>query len=328
MSSFTLLPTVQYYDRLLEATTHAKHTINLASLDLIYDNKTKSLFDAVEAAQKRGVKVTISADTLSFNELRNRSIGPISPTHVSSKATRDFAARIRKEGGTFAWLGKMLVINSYKGRNHEKWSIIDDEVFTFGGINLYDKGLNNTDFMLHVTDKNLATTIRTEHQKVIDNAHTYEGAIQKIDDENTFYTDGAGPYTSAIYTRACDIAREAVSVQYVSQFYPTGELGAKLKTIDTMYYINRSEQMTNGLSKLMLNFDKYRAKITNSYTRKPYLHAKFIIFTMEDGSKIAITGSHNFSFAGVRFGTVEVALETRSPHIIEQLESFLKHHVA
>jgi len=64
------------------------------------------------------------------------------------------------------------------------------------------------------------------------------------------------------------------------------------------------------------------------YKKEPYLHAKFIIFTMEDGSKVAITGSHNFAYTGVLFGTREIALETTDPNVIEQLESFYRQYVA
>jgi cardiolipin synthase len=64
------------------------------------------------------------------------------------------------------------------------------------------------------------------------------------------------------------------------------------------------------------------------YTRNRYLHAKFMIFTMPDGSKVALTGSHNFVYAGVLLGTREIALETRNPKIIRQLESFFESHVA
>lgn len=328
MSQFTLLSTVEYYDHLLKAVEKAKHTINLASLDLIYDTKTKTLFDAVESAQKRGVRVSISADTLTFNELMGRSIGPITPTHKSSQETRDFASRIRREGGDFTWLGRMLVLNSYKGRNHEKWSVIDDDIFCFGGINLYDAGLANTDFMLHLKDASTARLLREEHQKIIESQYSYPGISHQIDEKSFLYIDSAEPYGSAVYRRACDISKDAVSALYVSQFYPTGELGANLEKISTTYYTNRPEQMANRLTKFFMLFDKFRSKIENQYTRKSYLHAKFIIFTMEDGSKIVITGSHNFSFAGVRFGTIEVALETRDESVISQIESFTKQHVA
>jgi len=60
----------------------------------------------------------------------------------------------------------------------------------------------------------------------------------------------------------------------------------------------------------------------------PYLHAKFIIFTMKDGSKTAISGSHNFAYTGVLFGTREIALETTNPQVIGQLESFYKKYIA
>ena len=49
---------------------------------------------------------------------------------------------------------------------------------------------------------------------------------------------------------------------------------------------------------------------------------------MEDGSKVAITGSHNFAYTGVLLGTREIALETKDPSIIKQLESFIKKEVA
>jgi cardiolipin synthase len=63
------------------------------------------------------------------------------------------------------------------------------------------------------------------------------------------------------------------------------------------------------------------------YTRDNYLHAKFIIFTMPDGKKIAITGSHNFMSESVIAGTREIALETHDKAIITQLESFFKTHI-
>jgi cardiolipin synthase len=49
---------------------------------------------------------------------------------------------------------------------------------------------------------------------------------------------------------------------------------------------------------------------------------------MADGSKVAITGSHNFASGGVWLGTREIALETRDPHIIEQLEQFVVDYLA
>jgi cardiolipin synthase len=53
-----------------------------------------------------------------------------------------------------------------------------------------------------------------------------------------------------------------------------------------------------------------------------------MLFEMPDGQKIALTGSHNFSYTGVNFGTREVALETSDPDIYRQLEDFYETNVA
>jgi phosphatidylserine/phosphatidylglycerophosphate/cardiolipin synthase-like enzyme len=60
------------------------------------------------------------------------------------------------------------------------------------------------------------------------------------------------------------------------------------------------------------------------YNHTPYLHAKCMIFEFEDGSKTAITGSHNFVHGGVLLGTREIALKTNNAAVIKQLEAFIK----
>ena len=72
----------------------------------------------------------------------------------------------------------------------------------------------------------------------------------------------------------------------------------------------------------------YLTRLTTNYERDRHLHAKCIIFSFKDGSKTAITGSHNFVNGGVLLGTREVALETKEPSIIAQLEDFIATHVA
>jgi cardiolipin synthase len=63
------------------------------------------------------------------------------------------------------------------------------------------------------------------------------------------------------------------------------------------------------------------------YRRKQYLHAKCIVFYLKNGKRVAITGSHNFVWGGVMLGTREIALQTKSPHVIEQIEDFFHTHV-
>jgi cardiolipin synthase len=188
---------------------------------------------------------------------------------------------------------------------------------------MYDSGFSNNDYMFHVQNKGLADFLRREHNNIIATASEYNGTQYTINKTSQCYIDGAQPYSSIIYKRACWLADHAESAVYVSQYYPTGKLGSLLKNISMSYYINRPENM-RGLAKLMLIFDRWRCRIKNNYKKDRYLHAKFIIFTMQDGTKIALTGSHNFSFAGVRFGTIEINMETSDHHAITQLESFIE----
>jgi cardiolipin synthase len=48
-----------------------------------------------------------------------------------------------------------------------------------------------------------------------------------------------------------------------------------------------------------------------------------MLFYMESGEVVAVTGSHNFIASGGTLGTREVALQTNDPRVIQQLENFL-----
>jgi cardiolipin synthase len=64
------------------------------------------------------------------------------------------------------------------------------------------------------------------------------------------------------------------------------------------------------------------------YTRPHYLHAKFMLFDMPGGKRVALSGSHNFVNGGAFLGTREIALQTEDPDIIRQLEEFWQNYVA
>lgn len=323
MSKFTIHEAQSYYTHLMEKVRSAKKSISITSFDLIYDEKTKPLLDEVILAAKRGVKVTLSADTMTFNEIRKKHFGPIDTKHPSSLPMRNFIDKLEEAGGKFAWLSKTNLMNPYKGRNHEKWSIVDDDVFCFGGINLYKSGFNTNDFMFHTNNAKLAKQLEAEHQKIVADYEDFEGAHYIINDKSEFFIDSGKTGYSTIYNHACKLAKKARAITYVSQYYPTGRLGHYLKDTKTTYYINRPGNAKGLANKLMLIFDMLRCRIKNNYHKRRYLHAKFIIFTMQDGSEVAITGSHNFSYAGVRYGTIEVAMKTSDPNIISQLRSFV-----
>ena len=112
-----------------------------------------------------------------------------------------------------------------------------------------------------------------------------------------------------------ELAKAAKRITYVSQYCPTGRLSAYLKKADSRLYFNpwRTAKLPNSV---IIRFGELFSGLASSYTRSTYLHAKFIIFDMPDGTRVALTGSHNFPRGGMWVGTREIALETTDKHII------------
>lgn len=304
----------------------ANKRIALLTMVLVHDNATDELFDALEEAAQRGVKVTVAADSFTYTEFKESYI----PTTHRSKRVRDateIEKRLRAAGASFRWLGRLSMV-AFSGRTHIKWSVIDDTVYAFGGVNLDLQSVLNTDYMFKVKNEALASRIIVEQQRIINadsSGHAYR-SHRFGDDDNMVLVDGGFWGDSIIYRRACYWAERAEHATLVSQYCPTGKLSRLLKKTNSDLYFNH---WTNAglLNRLVIRLGMYASKHTTSYHRRPYLHAKFIIFTLKDGSKVAITGSHNFVWAGVFLGTREVALETTNKKVIAQLERFFKEHV-
>lgn len=304
----------------------AKKRISLLTMVLIQDTATDELIDALCEAAERGVSVTVAADSFTYTDFQGSYI----PTTYRSKRLRDaldMQKRFRASGARFEWLGRLSMI-AFTGRTHIKWSVIDDTVYSFGGVNLDQKSFNNTDYMFMVENEALATRLIAEQERILKadrSNHAYR-SHQFGDDDNMVLIDGGFLGDSIIYRRACYWTERAKHVRLVSQYCPTGKISRLLKKTDSDLYFNH---WTNAglLNRLVIRLGMFSSKHTTSYHRRSYLHAKFIIFTLHDGSKVAISGSHNFVHAGVFLGTREVALETTNSKIISQLEHFFKNHV-
>jgi cardiolipin synthase len=304
----------------------AKKRIALLTMVLVRDDATDELLEALCDAAKRGVVVTVAADSFTYTDFQGSYI----PTTYRSKRVRDALSmqkKFRDAGATFQWLGRLSMI-AFTGRTHIKWCIVDDTVYSFGGVNLDERSVKNTDYMFTVKNEALASRLIAEQERIVKadrSGHAYR-SHQFGDDDNIVLIDGGFLGDSIIYRRACQLAEKAVHVSLVSQYCPTGKLSKLLMRIDSDLYFNH---WTNAglLNRFVLRMGMLSSKQITSYHRRPYLHAKFIIFSMPDGSKTAITGSHNFVHAGVFLGTREVALETKNKKIISQLERFLKDHV-
>lgn len=317
----------EYVKEASELARLAKKRIYLLSMVIADHPNTNELIVELENAAKRGVEVVMAADVLTFGSI----ISDFLPGKYRSKDTRQaqkMARELKKSGVKFQWLGRQR-LTIYNGRTHSKWLVIDDTVFSFGGVNMYQQGIDNVDYMLRVTDNKIANRL-VEEQLRIQNAEkqllNYPSVAYEHGND-TILIDGGIVGQSVIHRRACELAEEASSITFVSQYSPTGKLSKILRNKEADCYFNRPE-LANGLNVLSVRASNLMGRLKNLYKKNEYLHAKFIIFTMKDGSKKTLTGSHNFAYTGVILGTREVALETSNPNIIKQLEDFVKKEIA
>lgn len=329
MSRYKILLPDDYVRQLVFAINKADRRIQMIALVISEDEQTSPIIDALVQASKRGVKVDIGMDLyFTYKELGQAS-SKWKYFRAQINQMRATKNRLEAAGAEVRWLGQFGA-TMLSRRTHIKWSVVDDTVFSFGGINLYDLGLMNNDYMFTINDKRLAERLSAEHELVISTdkagrsypSHTFgvEGGAVLV--------DGGRMFDSVIYRRACSLAEQAEKVIYVSQYCPTGKLGRILKrrNVEEIYF-NRWQSAEGLLNGLLIRFSSLLHGIQTKYRRDQYLHGKFMLFYMYDGRTIAITGSHNFVASGGALGTREIALESYNEDVVNQLEAFLEHHV-
>ena len=305
----------------------AEHRVSLISMVIAEHDNTKELLQALKDAAQRGVEVHVAADIFTYGEVNGSFFG-LQYYSPRSREASAMAKQLRSAGVHFHWLGhgRVTVLN---GRTHSKWCVIDDHVFTFGGVNMYQQGIENVDYMFSIEDEHLADRLVKEQHRILKAERTatnFPSTSFKLG-EDTVHFDGGIIAHSIIYKRACELARQSKSVIFVSQYCPSGRLARILKKVNHTLYFNQPEQAT-FINTVLIRTNMILSGFRSRYSRSTYLHGKCMIFTLHDGSKVALTGSHNFAYALVLFGTREVALETKDPATIAQLESFVQTHVA
>lgn len=321
-----LLPT-DYVRDATKAIAHAKHRVSFLCMLVTDDEATDGLIDALCDAAKRGVAVDVAADVFTYGELSGHFI-PTSYYSKKTRATTMMTRQFENSGVNFNWLGRFSN-TPITGRTHIKWCVVDDKIYSFGGVNLYDQGIKNSDYMFEVVDRDLAFTLSEEYGRLVkaDNGHYAYRSRSIQSNIGTVHIDGGLPLDSVIYRRACALTKEATSILFVSQYSATGKLSRLLKKTNSKLYFNTGKG-ASLINRVIIKLGTLFTGNKTLYRRKNYLHAKFMIFEMADGQRIALTGSHNFVHGGVLLGTREVALETSNKKVIDQLEKFWKDHVA
>jgi cardiolipin synthase len=321
-----LISPVKYVRDATEAVNRATKRVYLMSMVIADHKSTHSLIEALENAALRGVNVVVAADIFTYGEISDGFL-PFRYYSHNARKTNLMVKKLKQAGVEFHWLGRGRV-TVFSGRTHSKWCVVDDTIFTFGGVNLYEGGIQNIDYMFTFDDVVLADRIVQEQVRV-QKAEKHQSNYHSVAYEHgdiTVLIDGGIIGQSVIYRRIIELAEKSSNIVFVSQYCPTGKLARVLKKKPATLYFNRPLQ-AEGLNRIVLRLGIFLTGLKSSYKKGRYLHAKFMIFTLEDGSKVAITGSHNFAYTGVLLGTREIALETSDPKIIGQLEKFIDKEV-
>lgn len=326
-SDIKLITPQEYIDDATRKIQTAQTRVCLLSLVFADQSKTHILVDALLSASRRGVAVEIAVDIFTYGEIS----GFLSLSRKRAQETRKLrqtAKKLVSSGVKSHWLGKSH-LSIFNGRTHSKWCVVDDTVYSFGGVNIQNQGIINNDYMFKVSDGNLANILFREFHELVkadmSDRPQANKAIKWRDD--LILIDGGLVNSSIIYNHACKLAARAQKIVLVSQYCPTGKLNKLLHQTDSQLYFNDYTQATTWLNYITIRSGMMVTKNQTLYQHNRYLHAKFMIFTMPGDEKVALSGSHNFVKAGVMLGTREIALETRDPRFIQPLEQFLRNSI-
>src|SRR4051812_45609091 len=128
-----LISPSDYIHQAAELMKTATKRVYLISMVVADHPETHELMAALEDAARRGVQVVVAADIFTFGEVSG-SFLPVRYYSPNAKLTTKMAKTLRNAGVKFHWLGRGR-ISIFSGRTHSKWCVVDDTVFSFGGVN-------------------------------------------------------------------------------------------------------------------------------------------------------------------------------------------------
>jgi cardiolipin synthase A/B len=322
-SDLQLLDGNAYVKALLKTIPQAKKRVVVAAMVMLSGEKTDQVFEVLKKAAQRGVSVRVLIDNYTrFMGLLNKA----DKGRIRLKRTFTTLEELSGLGARVYYFGRIGLI-PYKGRCHLKISIVDDDVFSFGGINFNDEDFQRADYMLHTQSRTYADCLEELVKRVGGAQPPLANGEVEIDETATILFDGGKPHDPGIYEKACELTAQALKVHYVSHMAPSSKLAHLLQETNATIYTSRPDQMPAPNSWGQA-YDLQKYRLTNSYTRTTELHAKFILFELPGGRRALLSGSHNFSYRGVAFGTQEMALYSTDKALWGQLYKFLEKHVA
>lgn len=346
MDQCDIYSNLDYFDELVRrlSKTKAGDRVRLATMSFIpEDDSVRAIMDELCAAANRGVNVCLMLDAHSFLIHEAKFFGPLFySTSLNAPALGRFRLRLKtlrrlqRAGGRYMVTNKpkRLFTNPYKGRSHMKFALFNDYVM-IGGCNL-EIG-SRIDFMVGWRDKRIAdrldelmTTISNANGSVVEALQGKDISVP-IDHATELLLDAGKQNQSLILNealRTIDAAKERIL--FTCQFFPNDVTirhlaEAQARGVDVTIVYNhpaKHDFPLNLLHHLVLQREKKRRPQSFFAKQLPqtceYIHAKLLVT-----EKDCIIGSHNLVYAGVAFGTAEIALKSTNRAFTEKLRTSL-----
>lgn len=341
---FEFVTAQEYPKRFLEDVKNAHSKLVLQSMGLVYDDETAPVLEEV---LKQNDSLTDSPALVlpdSYSKLYVNRAALWSPRSSDRRIVRehnrlmaDYQARLQVRGALtrhihpYMGRGRVGNIMPLAGRNHTKFGIADDVVYSLGGVNFSEASFEAHDYMLRAESPILAEALH-----IYANAHITSGRVEAREDLSFHLEDGSKVLIdigkrkqSVIYDMVCNLAKVSdKEILFVSQFSPEGRLEKllhekqnELGTENVQVILNNAREFGFPVSIEQRGIQR-STPLDYQEIKEGYVHAKFMIFTNSDGQKTVVSGSHNFNEKGVRFGTAEIALVSTNLSLIAEFEEF------
>lgn len=306
----------------------------------------KRVEDVLTQGAKRGIDVRVNIDWYTTQQVEGAI--PFLPAlkkeernkrKMIQAKNKDLLRRLRVNGvkvtitNSLGVVGEAFPPLGYLARDHRK-SFVVDETLWVGGLNLSELDLRALDFVVKLTNPAVVTAITKQFGQVNEKRPRKDYLVD-CDLNYRLLVDAGAPGkslvrgTSLIYQEALQMVKGSQKqITLVSQVVPDGSLLESLKTkaregITVKIYTSSREAYRS-----FPPFERAR----RSYLRKTKgtnmqlfhhperrVHAKLLLVDNE-----ALLGSHNLTGLSIRTSTQELALHTRDPQLVGQLQEFVR----
>lgn len=327
--NFSVMKPADFLADFLSEITRAKRRVWAKVMLIEQGHEPDLIAHALEQSARRGIDTQLVVDNFSLMSSNKRLLNmKMFIQFIEAGVNITFTNPPRIEN-SIPMIGNLI------GRNHQKMFIIDD-VAWLGGLNLAAGDFGALDFEVKVTKPEIVDKLAGEFERKTMSRPSKDYQIN-CDDQTSIIIDVGNPSQSLIFDTAIDLVNGAErSIHNISILLPSGKFLAALNnarkrgvevnivaTADPKKMAAKPFQILQMVSKATMKAQTILHLVDKGVSIIYYpglVHAKFL--TVDENT--AMIGSHNLSGMGVFVGTAEIALLSKDPTLVHNLEEFFK----